>query len=188
MSRHCTTRRSRSKPSAPLRWLLKNGHVTNTKTVLDYGCGHGRDVVHMLELFGADSFVAGYDPFVSPDSMLTSNTVDDAFIAEQLRVRPALWDTVLLTYVVNVMPFEAQKRLMSEVLPLIEWGGGELYVTVRRDVWRDGPVGHGYQCDVRFAELMNEVALPWAQWRSIRHVKSRFEIFLVDRKKKHQLA
>jgi DNA phosphorothioation-associated putative methyltransferase len=68
--------------SRPAKCALRDGLVTATTTVFDYGCGHGRDV-EMLQ--AQDITCAGWDPVFFPD-----RPVQEA-------------DVVQLGYVINVI-------------------------------------------------------------------------------------
>jgi len=187
MTDHCTTRRARSGPSAPLRWLLKEGYIQREHVTLDYGCGHGRDVAHLLDLYDSKAFVVGFDPFAQPEGLLGQvATVDESWLDHQLDTRPALFDNVLLTYVLNVMPPVEQRKLMRRVLKLIEWGGGRIYATVRRDLLPAGSgastiTSRGYQADVDMDALCQAMKKPWLGWESIRRLKGRYEVFVLYR-------
>ena len=94
----------RGKPSAPAKWLVENGLVQGR--VLDYGCGRGDD----CEAYGWD----GYDPEFCP--LLPSQQ----------------YDTILCTYVLNVLPLGAQGSVVAHVYGYLQ-KGGRAYFTVRRD-------------------------------------------------------
>lgn len=188
MTDHCTTRRARSGPSAPLRWLLEHGYIEQGHVTLDYGCGYGRDVAYLLDAFDSQTFVAGFDPFAQPEALIGRvATVDEAWLDEQMDLRPALWDNILLTYVLNVLPLEEQQEVMSKLVKRIAWGGGRIYATVRRDLFPAGSgasivTSRGYQCDVDMDALCKAMNKPWLRCESIRHLKGRYEIFHLYKK------
>lgn len=112
--------------SSPLKMLLTKGLLPaggdGTRfcaRVLDYGCGQGADVLHLRGL-GHDA--VGYDPKWRP-------------------VKPeGRFDVVLCTFVLNVIT----AREASDVLEKIDGylnQGGMAFVSVRRDVPREGVQG-----------------------------------------------
>ena len=98
---------SRSKPSRPLKAALKLSAVQGR--VLDFGCGKGADVAE-LERLGYK--VKGYDPHF------------------QAKLPRGRFQTVLMTYVVNVLQMTARNDAINKA-----WGyvkpGGRLIVTAR---------------------------------------------------------
>lgn len=102
---------SRRTASAPLRRLLKDGRITGR--VLDFGCGRGRDVEELVAQ-GYDAW--GYDPHWSPE-------------------RPeGTFDTVVCTYVLNVLPPEGARAVLDAIRLLLRSPTGTAYITVRRDL------------------------------------------------------
>lgn len=101
----------RNTPSAPARWLRERGLILGR--VLDYGCGRGRDADEL----GCDR----YDPHWAPTEP----------------VGP--YDTVLCTYVLNVVPAEDEDAIVGRIKTLLS-PGGRAYVAVRRDLreWGEG--------------------------------------------------
>ena len=95
----------RNKLSAPARWLRDHGQIRGR--VLDYGCGRGFDARELK----ADK----YDPFFS-------------------HCPPhGKYDTILCTYVLNVIPNEAERsRILNRIKDLLN-KGGHAYISVRRD-------------------------------------------------------
>jgi DNA phosphorothioation-associated putative methyltransferase len=109
MSNSKRTAISRRKPSRPLKAALKLGAIQGK--VLDFGCGKGRDVAELSEL---GYKVVGYDPNFRP-------------------AKPrGKFQTVLMTYVVNVLKAK-QRNLALQAA----WGyvkkGGRLIVTARSE-------------------------------------------------------
>ena len=72
----------RSSPSRPVQQALADGLITPQRTVLDYGCGHGVDV---LFLRSRRIKIHGWDPYFSPKGS------------------PHTADVVNLGYVLNVI-------------------------------------------------------------------------------------
>lgn len=101
---------SRNKASSPARWLWKNEYINSNKT-LDYGCGKSLD--HAL--LGSDK----YDPYYHP------------------KIPKKKYDTILCTYVLNVIPKEEQKETLIKIKKLLT-KKGKAYITVRRDIKREG--------------------------------------------------
>lgn len=104
---------ARTRPSAPARWLHAQGLLVGR--CLDYGSGRGKDA----EVFKMDA----YDPFFEP-------------------VAPdGPYDTILCTYVLNVLPEYAampgrprMDGVIVRALRNLLTQDGVAYVTVRRDV------------------------------------------------------
>ena len=100
----------RKGPSVPCAWLVRSGLVKGH--VLDWGCGRGADADFLRsELF----HVFDYDPHFQ--SVLPPT--GDKF------------DTVLCTYVLNVIPdYFARAQVVTDILPYMERGAW-LYVAIR---------------------------------------------------------
>ena len=64
VERHRTAIR-RAEPSRPIRLAISDNLITSDSTVFDYGCGHGDDIRHLLQM-GIQGF--GWDPAHSPRS------------------------------------------------------------------------------------------------------------------------
>jgi hypothetical protein len=119
---------SRKGPSAPCKYLVKN-NLIEFPLVLDYGCGKGDDW-QFLEDNGYTAFC--YDPNYSPNKL-------------PFGVKPEPFNTVLCTYVLNVLPKNQEKKLLSKLCEL----GKSVFVTVRADVKVDGFTKSGtYQRNV----------------------------------------
>ena len=87
----------RSSFSAPIKCMLRDGLLENSKTLLDYGCGHGRDL-ELLESMEIDC--NGWDPKYRPDGDKRSA------------------DIVNLSYVINVIEdLEEREQTVRE-----SWG------------------------------------------------------------------
>lgn len=98
----------RSGPSRPLQDFLEqyeDEHLLNTW--LDYGCGHGADLRHLI-MKGIDAY--GYDP-------LQEAFEDDTPLGRR-------YDVITCNYVVNVIP-EVHERatLISNLFELAKPGG-----------------------------------------------------------------
>ena len=63
MSNSYKTAIHRTTPSAPLRWLDSQRVFDSIDSILDFGCGHGRDVLYLRE---AGKMVHGYDKYIKP--------------------------------------------------------------------------------------------------------------------------
>jgi len=101
---------TRKGPSAPCRWLHKQGRIE--APVLDWGCGKGADRAF---LDGNHVYAVGYDPHYRPKKPLP-----------ELRFK-----TILCTYVLNVIPeYHDRCAVIGEALEYLD-DGGWLYVTIR---------------------------------------------------------
>lgn len=114
------TAMARTKPSAPLQWLLSKQLIKGT--VLDYGCGQGADVRFLDTQFST----VGYDPHWKPNELSPG----------------ARFDTVLCTYVLNVITPEEEAAVLVRLGQLVE-PGGEIFIAVRRDLPVEGAKGRG---------------------------------------------
>jgi DNA phosphorothioation-associated putative methyltransferase len=133
IKRAAKTAISRHKISAPTMFLLKQGLISKDKTILDYGCGYGKDT-EVLKSLGFN--VVGYDPNYFPNSLSQESE----------------FDIVICNYVFNVLPITYEAELLFELHRL----GKEVYITVRNDVKKEGPTKKGtYQ---RIVEFKSEVA------------------------------
>lgn len=100
--------------------------------VLDFGCGHGKDV-EILK--GREVNIEGYDPYYY--NTYPSNE----------------YDTILCIYVLNVLLPQDQTKVIYEISTFLKWGG-TAYFAVRRDVQFPGYRMHKihkektYQCNV----------------------------------------
>lgn len=125
---------TRTKPSAPLRYLVANGHVDVEKRMLDFGCGKGTDA----KFYNMDK----YDPAFFPS------------------YPEGKYDIVLCTYVLNVIPTEGARHSIVRQIRGLLAEGGVAYITVRNDVnnlngWTERGTWQGW-VDVPGGELIHE--------------------------------
>lgn len=125
------TAKERTTPSLPVRMLLERKSIQGK--VLDFGCGFGKDVNHLL-VKGYNA--KGYDPYYYPE-----------YPTEK-------FDTILCFYVLNVLFPEEQNKVLMQISNLLK-PTGRAYFAVRRDIQRDGFRIHQvygkptYQCYVK---------------------------------------
>lgn len=103
---------ARRGPSAPCRMFFEKGLVE--APILDYGAGRGADAIWLRQQ-GAD--VTAWDPFWGPTHL----------------DRRRRYQTVLLTYVLNVLPADERKEALLQAWGMVK-RGGRLLVTVRTDL------------------------------------------------------
>jgi ATP adenylyltransferase len=96
---------TRTKPSAPMKYLSKHGLLKGK--LLDYGCGKGFDAKH----FG----MAKYDPHFHPQKP------------------KGKFDTITCNYVLNVLEPSDMDSIFLTIYRLLK-KGGLAYFAVRRDV------------------------------------------------------
>lgn len=116
------TAMSRKGASAPLRFLFSKNMISGT--VLDYGCGKGSDARY-LKNSGFDT--KGYDPYWNP-----------------IDIGDQKFDTILCTYVFNVLDHNKEDLLLSSIKNHLK-DDGKAYITVRRDLKKDGYTSRGFQ-------------------------------------------
>jgi 2-polyprenyl-3-methyl-5-hydroxy-6-metoxy-1,4-benzoquinol methylase len=104
----------RMNASVPTRWLLGKGLIKGS--VLDYGCGKGRDVDHLR---GLGFKCEGYDPNHKPEPV------------------NKLFDTVVCNYVLNTLPHSYETDVINKMRKHTK-RGGTIYVSVRRDLKHEG--------------------------------------------------
>lgn len=114
--------------STPVKFLLESKRLMHSNgcglmlDVLDFGCGRGMD---------AD--LAGFEKY------------DPHFFSE---MPEGQFDVVVCNYVLNVLPIEKQDELVAKILSKVK-AGGKAYITVRRDVKKEGFTSKGtYQRNV----------------------------------------
>ena len=98
----------RTKPSAPATWIKENIGFHPGST-LDYGCGRGVDVKHFD--------IEGYDP----------NGIFAGYPAR------GHYETILCTYVLNVIPTEEEREEVIQDVKGLLVKGGVAYFSVRAD-------------------------------------------------------
>jgi ubiquinone/menaquinone biosynthesis C-methylase UbiE len=105
----------RDGPSLPCRRLWYHDKIKGP-VILDYGCGHGADMV-FLRYSGGFERCWGWDP--------------NHFPASYYKARK--YDTILCTYVLNVVRRKMQRPILDEIKRLLK-KDGVAYITVRADV------------------------------------------------------
>lgn len=119
---------ARKGPSAPLKYILGAG-VISPGPVIDYGCGKGADARHLNEIgISADS----YDPHWNPIS---------------LEGMESSYKTIFCTYVFNVIEQDKEDFLIYNLNSLLA-SGGAAYISVRRDIKKEGKTSRGFQRNV----------------------------------------
>ena len=95
--------------SAPMRYLSESGKIKGR--ALDYGCGKGYDADHLD--------MDGWDP--------------------HYRIRRPLgqYDTVTCNYVLNVVSNDMAVVIMADIEQYLA-PGGVAYITIRRDIKKEG--------------------------------------------------
>jgi len=126
MSHAYGTAMSRKDLSAPVKALKKRGLLLPGDRVLDYGCGRGGDADRLG--------IPGYDPHWRPDTAW----------------EPGTFNIVLCSYVLNVVDETTQEEILQDILAALA-PGGKAYLTVRRDLPREGTSGRG--CFQRYVVL-----------------------------------
>jgi hypothetical protein len=120
---------NRKSPSAPLKYILGNLSDSISSPVIDYGCGKGADAEH---LFGINLDVDSYDPHWNPISL---DGKDNSY------------NTIFCTYVLNVVEKDEEAVIISKIRSLLS-DDGIAYITVRRDIKREGMTSRGLQRNV----------------------------------------
>ena len=93
-SKSSRTAMTRSKPSLPIRTLVKRGYLVKEASVFDYGHGKGRDMIWLRE---QGYTVDGWDPYHKPP---------EGFLGEgfaHVYQSGIIYDWVCLGYVLNVI-------------------------------------------------------------------------------------
>jgi DNA phosphorothioation-associated putative methyltransferase len=99
--------------SNPLKTSINAGIIKAGDNVMDFGCGHGKDVEHL----SAEGFTAnGYDRFYYPDNF-TNETAN--------------WNIALCFYVLNVLPtIQERQAVLQEIYDMLP-KGGRVLIAVR---------------------------------------------------------
>jgi diadenosine tetraphosphate (Ap4A) HIT family hydrolase len=124
------TAKERISLSFPAKILFQQNKLVGS--VLDFGCGHGKDV-ELLSQKNVD--VIGYDPYYFP------------------HYPNQTFDTILCFYVLNVLEKEEQAAVLMEISKLLK-PSGTAYFAVRRDIVFEGyrmhkiHQQHTFQCNV----------------------------------------
>lgn len=125
------TAKAREKLSFPVNWLRRNGYLKGN--ILDYGCGFGTDADILMK--NGVSQVDKYDKYYFPD------------------LPEKKYDTIICSYVLNVLERPEQTQVLMEISELLKQNG-KAYFAVRRDVKYEGYRLHKihkeytYQCNV----------------------------------------
>ena len=128
--------------SLPARFLVANELLTGL--VLDFGCGRGDDAKEL----GIDKF----DPFYYPQ-----------------KPEQKAFDTVMVNYVANVLEDDEIPEFLEDVRAVLK-KGGKAYISVRRDVKKEGWTSKGtYQRNV-------ELDLPVVETKS----KGKYRMYLLQ--------
>ncbi len=111
--------------SAPSRYLLKHGYISDGATVLDFECGHSIDIYWMPS--GGDV----YDSILSPIRLTKK------------------YDVILCHYVLNTLLKQDERKVLRRIKTLLN-DKGHAYITVRRNVKKNGYTKTGtYQRNVK---------------------------------------
>ena len=63
---------ARTQLSRPLRCAIDDGLIATNSHILDYGCGRGDDITHLIKM--GDKAI-GWDPVHRPDTKLSRSTI-----------------------------------------------------------------------------------------------------------------
>lgn len=132
---------------APYRW---NIHRLNLGFTLDVGCGIGRNLAHL----GGNGVGVDHNPTsiaVAREAGLTAFTTEE-FLAGEYAV-PDRFDSMLLAHVLEHLPEEQVREVVSSYLPYVRSGGSVVFIT---------PQERGYASDathVRFVGFDESAAL-----------------------------
>lgn len=117
---------NRGKLSAPLRYLTAYQSIQNTGFVLDFGCGRGGDFFYLEE----NKKDLNIDPYAwDPNFLLLYHSGCEERKNSCPWVKPS-FNTILCTYVLNVLPPDERKQTIQHVQSLL-YPGGSAYFTVR---------------------------------------------------------
>lgn len=113
----------RTKPSAPVQWLIKNEFLLPDVPTLDYGCGKGDIRYSHLP-------VVEYDPHFQP-------------------AEPAgLYLQIYCGYVLNTLGYFERLKVLRKIRAHLA-RCGTAYIAVRRDILKDGHTSNGtFQCNI----------------------------------------
>lgn len=108
---------SRAKPSTPIQKLANETDLLQGD-VLDYGCGKGADVLFLESKRG---LTYAWDP----NFLLTTTGYEK--IQNSCPWTKPTFDTIVCTYVLNVLPPAERKKVISHVLTLLNPGGKAIF-------------------------------------------------------------
>jgi len=117
-----TTAIRRNKLSTPARIIIKKDSFSEKSLILDYGCGRGDDMKYSSPLK-----ISGWDPVHLPNKKVLIKNY---------------YDSILCTYVLNIVTKEEQKKILKKIKTLLS-PNGKAYITVRRDLPEKGRQGRG---------------------------------------------
>lgn len=107
---------ARTKPSAPMQWLVEELAFGSTDAILDYGCGRGKDVEWMK---AHDFNVVGYDPHYAPNTI--TNGMTNCF------------DIITCNFVLNVIESaQVRENVIHHIKGLLK-RYGVAYISIRAD-------------------------------------------------------
>jgi len=113
----------RSKPSAPLKYLLDKDLLYGN--ILDYGCGRGFDSEYLR---GLNYSVDSYDPHWNPNGINRDS-----------------YDSIFCNYVLNVLQTDSEILSVMQKATSFLSDNGKAYFAVRRDVKKVGFTSRGFQ-------------------------------------------
>lgn len=107
---------ARKAPSAPMKWLAREGKLNAIQTILDYGCGKGKDVEWLSDFYYN---IEGYDPFYAPNTL--SNDSKNCY------------DVITCNFVLNVIDSSlARENVIHHIKGLLK-SHGVAYISIRAD-------------------------------------------------------
>lgn len=107
---------SRKTASAPMKWLAKESKLKATHTILDYGCGKGKDVEWLKGFYYN---IDGYDPYYAPNTL--SNDSKNCY------------DVITCNFVLNVIEgSQAREGVIHHIKGLLKQNG-VAYIAIRAD-------------------------------------------------------
>ena len=137
----------------PYRWNLRR---LNLGRVLDLGCGIGRNLAHL----DGNGFGIDHNPTsvaVARARGLSASTPDE-FLAGP-HAHPGAFDSLLIAHVLEHMPQEAARALLSRYLGYVRPGGRVVLICPQERGWASDPT-HVRFVDARaLEELCGEVGI-----------------------------
>ena len=107
----------RNNLSSPVSFLLSHNLLPKTG-VLDFGCGRGEDA----DILGFEK----YDPHYFPNAAVLDKK----------------WETIICNYVLNVVEEPNQYEILWQIYDILKYGGAA-YISVRRDIKKEGFTKNG---------------------------------------------